>query len=234
MMNIVDYYAPDIDSTGLVLYMVKHRIPIEEVIYVNNGAEETDGMHYIKNVLIPYLKKHGVRFKSVKTDSIYDWYFSKKKIPFRINRDCTKMFKSDPFRQYLEQSYGEKHLNVYCGFTSEEKGRDQMRTWKTYLYKYPLIDNNIDRDSLKLLFDEASLPLPKRAGCYFCPFKSQREWLMTYLKEPERFQKAKALEERNAGYPKHTLVKERSLAWFEENAQMIMEKVKKRHYRRKF
>ncbi|MFA5746439.1 MAG: phosphoadenosine phosphosulfate reductase family protein, partial [archaeon] len=82
------------DSTGMIIEMVNRKMKIDEVIFADTGAEQPETYEFIEEFK-PYLKKHKIKFTIVqsKLGNLYDYYFSKKIIPFRLFRHCTDKFK---------------------------------------------------------------------------------------------------------------------------------------------
>lgn len=129
------------------------------------------------------------------------------KVPFFIKnkdgsvgmgwRQCTADFKIRAVDRKVREVLGYqprqrmKHLvTVQIGISTDEMQRmkDPREKWKRHVY--PLIELKMSRERCLEYYENAKLPAPPRSACYFCPYKSKREWRDLRDNYPEDWKKA--------------------------------------------
>jgi len=60
--------------------------------------------------------------------------------------------------------------------------------------KYPLVEQKLDRDSLKKYIISKGYELPIKSGCYFCPFTTKKGWIDLRNKHKDLWKKSLAME----------------------------------------
>ncbi len=197
----MNYFQPNglgVDSTALLILLTKEveqgiRPPFESV-HVKHGG---DGPWTYEN--LDQLKEAGYKITIIKPDNkgfdnIYDFYFSEKMVPpVFIGRSCSHKFKILPLRYYYKAK-GEPYT-IYIGFDATERKRVKPSPWKKVSIEYPLIEKGLLRNSCKKIIKDAGFFIPKKSGCYFCPFQSKESWMILKRDYPELFEKACLLEE---------------------------------------
>ena len=116
-------------------------------------------------------------------------------IPSRINRWCTIKYKTIPVKNYRIKLCGKEYKEKSCmllGIASEEKKRAKELGMKWT--RYPLIEQDIDREGCFRLIEKAKLPTARKSGCYFCPYQRKAQWLELYRDFPDLFETAEKLE----------------------------------------
>jgi hypothetical protein len=71
--------------------------------------------------------------------------------------------------------------------------------------EFPLIDLGLDRADCARLIQAAGLPMPRKSGCWFCPFQGKAEWMSLLRQHRDLFLRAEALEQNCQRYPGLTL-----------------------------
>jgi 3'-phosphoadenosine 5'-phosphosulfate sulfotransferase (PAPS reductase)/FAD synthetase len=208
MKKIVMYGAGQ-DSTGMIVEMINRKMKIDEVIFSDTGAEQPETYEFIKEFK-SYLKKHKIKFTIVKSSlgSLYDYYFSKRVIPFRLYRHCTDKFKIVPIRKYLQKKYKGKEYVRLFGIACDEKQRADKIRLRNKDVEFPLLEFGFDRKDCIETIKKKGLSVPVKSGCYICPFQSKRVWRELLDKHPELFEKARKLEENAKCFPEFTLSQE--------------------------
>lgn len=59
----------------------------------------------------------------------------------------------------------------------------------------PLVDMGIDREGCIEIIQAEGLSVPRKSGCYICPFQRNSQWRELWERYPELFRRAVALEE---------------------------------------
>jgi len=204
-LNIVSYGAGQ-NSTAMIIWMKNNNVPIDEIIFANPGNEMPETYKFIEEFK-KWCKKNNLKFTTVKSHlgTLKDWYYSKKKIPVRMFRSCTDLFKIRPIYKYIKKEYGKVHMNMYLGIDVGEKHRAKESGREDRTMLYPLIDNNINRKGCVEIIKKEGLSIPVKSGCYFCPFQNKGSWLTLLEKYPKLYDDTIKFEENGSGFPRFYL-----------------------------
>ena len=204
MLNYILSFGGGLNSIALLVYILKNKMPLDMVIFSDTGDEHDYTYESVK-FYKKYAEDHGIRFDIVKSTnnmSLYEYCYNKKITPSRMTRNCTKNFKITPMRQNITKVYGKRSPTVlYIGIAYEEIHRMKDSDVKYIKNVFPLCDAKIDRDGCTKILEDEGLPIPKKSGCWYCPFKKKQEWIDMMKNEPEQYNKAMRLEMNNKYYP---------------------------------
>ena len=217
-MKYILNYGGGVNSTALVIELVKRKFPLDYVIFSDTGSEMPKTYDYIK-IMSKWFKERNLPFILVKNKynkPIYDYYFEKKTMPYRKFRDCTDKFKKSPIMKFIKQFKEEKVIQ-YIGIGIDEARRMRGSMTKWIKFSYPLCDWGIDRKGCIDIIKKEGLPIPVKSGCYFCPYQNRDSWVKLLEKHPNLFKKARDMEEQNLSYPKNTLTWQHNLKIFEKS-----------------
>ena len=190
-------FGAGVDSTALMLLLLNEGREFETV-FIDHSGDYPETYEYVE-----YLKEKGYEItvlkpsviaKVVRYSTIYDYFWHYKSIPFRNYRICTDKFKIQTFNKFVE-----KPCIVYIGYDWSEFARAQKpktKSPKSIEYQYPLIEKRITRTQCKKIIRDHDLNVPRKSGCWFCPFQTLSQWKKLRDDYPELFKKAMALEER--------------------------------------
>ena len=80
-------------------------------------------------------------------------------------------------------------VEVFLGISTDEMQRmkDAREKWK--IHSFPLIENNWSRQDCLDYLRTINL-FPPRSACYFCPYKTKKEWRHMRDHFPKEFEKA--------------------------------------------
>jgi hypothetical protein len=197
-------YGGGINSTALLVLLIKQGYPLDEVVFADTGGEVPETYQYVKTIS-RYLRGKGVPFRIVRSvvGKLYDTCERRKVVPSEIWRWCTRDYKITPIYGYY-RSFN-SNIHQYLGIAYDETDRMKDSKAPYILNVYPLIDEKLGRRDCVDIIREAGLPLPVRSGCYFCPFNSLDRWEEIYRGHPDLFAKALKLEESNKHFPKQKL-----------------------------
>ncbi len=165
-----------------------------EGIFVDQGADWPETYEYFE-MFQGWLKDNGHKKITVLTPDVqsytklYDYYFAKKKVPSIMKRDCTDKFKLRPVYKYVE-----KPCFMLLGIDAGESHRARLNSKKGVENRFPLIEENIDRDGCKKVIRDHSLPVPMKSGCFSCMFQRNAQWKELRKRHPDLFCKAQELE----------------------------------------
>ena len=195
-----------VDSVAGLLLAQEQDIKYDEIIFADTSDERPETYDYLK-----YFEEKS-KFKITKVKShlgkIYDYYFNKKVQPTKFRRDCTGKFKISPIRKYLRKKYGKKEIfemNIYIDYS--EFHRMRTSDVKYITNKYPLVEQKLDRESLKQYIISKGYDLPIKSGCYFCPFTTKKGWIDLRNKHNGLFQKSIQMEKNSTTKTKLVMLK---------------------------
>lgn len=110
-------------------------------------------------------------------------------LPSRWQRWCTDKFKITPMYKYFERP-----CTVYIGFHAGELKRAKPSRDCDIYNEFPLIEKDIDQQGCIDIIANAGLPVPKKSGCFFCPFSRIEQFEYIRDNKPDLWCKVKKLE----------------------------------------
>lgn len=112
-------------------------------------------------------------------------------------RQCTWQFKIRPLRSELRRrEFGPKRpVDCLVGISIDEAERMKPSGKEWIANRWPLIDLEWNRRDCRDYVVERLGREPTKSACYFCPFKSDREFYEMREADPETFAKAVAADE---------------------------------------
>jgi hypothetical protein len=131
------------------------------------------------------------RIRNSGVESIESYCTQSGVLPLRGIRWCTRDWKRDPLRRWGREKGIFTHI---IGIAAEEHHRSKEKADGKYQNWYPLIEGGIDRAGCKEIIWANGLELPKKSGCFFCPYQSQSEWKNLWVNHPELFNRSIKLE----------------------------------------
>lgn len=137
------------------------------------------------------VSKHGVLPQRIIDQKFY---------PSFKSRYCTREFKIEPIDAFLEQ-FKDEGCELMIGLNADEiDQRTGNHGNKPFVkYSYPLVDNNLNRQSCIYILKKANLypefpPYMQRGGCIGCYYKSIKEYTAMALLNPKEFKVVEDLE----------------------------------------
>lgn len=202
-----------VQSTACLVLAAQGKIPYRTFIFANVGdkAESPATIKYIKEVLKPYAKLHGIEWIEVnkvnrkgEAVDLYDDCMNNAKsisIPLHYKdgglgfRNCTSKWKIQPIAKWIKHNAPECVLGV--GISTDEPQRAKpARDSDGYSKAYPLIELGIDRSMCLQIVKQEGLPQPPKSSCWFCPYHTTEAWTHRKRESPELFKRAVELERR--------------------------------------
>ncbi len=204
-MNILSYGGGVNSTACLLLVMEDERFtalrPGLQVVFADTGGEWPETYEYMEQVFVPFIRDRYALTITVVRDvlPLEEKALKQKMVPVRVNRWCTDHAKIRPIhklyegaalvRQIIGIDYGELHRMRDSG----EPGVENV---------YPLIDAKMRRPECREYLTRFGLPVPRKSGCWFCPFQRRGSWVELARKYPLLFQRAVALERNGAQFEK--------------------------------
>lgn len=188
-------YGGGVNSTALIVFIVKNKLPLDHVVFSDTGDEMPGTYEYLE-VMGKYLKRRNIPFEIVmnrRKESLSDTCLRRKVIPSQVWRWCTRDFKVTPIHAFYRKL--ESHIYQYMGIDYGEVHRMKPARVDYVTNLYPLIDYKINREECVKLIKNARLPIPEKSGCYFCPYNNMTRWGEIYEKHPDLFKHSMKIEE---------------------------------------
>jgi len=192
-------FGGGVNSVAMMLMLLDQKVEFE-AIFVDHGTDWPETYEYF-NMFQVWLEdnchKQIVVLKPdvQEFDNLYEYYWEKKWVPSFMRRICTDKFKIRPIHKHVE-----KPCFMLLGIDAGEQKRAKISINKGIENRYPLIENEIDRDGCKKIIIDHDLPVPMKSGCYICPFQRVGQWKELRKIHPDLFCKAQQLENRNIKY----------------------------------
>ena len=192
-------FGGGVNSVAMMLMLLDQGDEFE-AIFVDHETDYPQTYEYF-NMFQSWLVKRGhekitvLKPKEKDMSNLYDYFYSYSMVPSGFHRICTAKFKVKPIHEYIE-----KPCFMLIGIDWGEAKRAKISTEKGVENRYPLIENEIDRQGCKDIIAAHNLPIPIKSGCYICPFQKRQQWIELRRNNPELFCKAQQLEERNKEY----------------------------------
>jgi hypothetical protein len=199
-------FGGGVNSVGLMLWLLEHQHPLDEVIFADTGVELPETYGYLP-IIEEHLAGRGIKFTvvegRVRGRDLYETCWERRVIPSAIWRWSTRDFKVRPiFRYYRTLNI---HIIQYLAIGFDEF--DRMKTSKVPFVTnvYPLVQHRLTRADCTEIIQKANLPMPVKSSCFFCPFSSIERWAWLHQNHPDLYERAVALEEHSKHFPAQRL-----------------------------
>ena len=199
-------YGGGVNSTALVIFLIKNKLPLDHVVFADTGDEMPETYDYLKHMK-KFCIKHEVSFLIVKVrrgDSLSDRCLKRRVIPSQIWRWCTRDMKIHPVHAFYRSLKSQVYQYMGIGYDEVRRMKDLKVDYVTNIY--PLIDYKMGRNECIELIKDTGLPVPIKSGCFFCPFNNVQRWAEIYEKHPDLYRFAMKIEENGKHLPRQTLV----------------------------
>lgn len=174
---------------SVALYLLMRDMGVDfEAAFVDHGGDWPETYEYVKMFADKYPLTI-LRPDVEGVDSLYDYCIIKGMMPSRIKRWCTDKFK---VRVMIE--YYHRPCFVHLGIDAGEPHRARMSGVAGQENRYILIEEGINRDGCEQIIKDHGLPVPKKSGCWFCPFQRVGQWRKMRKEHPELWCKALGIE----------------------------------------
>ena len=198
-------YGGGVNSTALIILLVKKRLPLDYVVFADTGNEMPETYQYLK-VMGRYLEKVEIPLEIVRVrsgESLSDRCTRRRVIPSEVWRWCTRDMKVTPIHAFYRGL--KAHIYQYMGIDYGEVHRMKPARVDYVTNLYPLIDAKIKRDGCVDIIKKARLPVPIKSGCYICPFNNMERWASIHDKHPDLYKTAIKIEENGKHFGRQSL-----------------------------
>lgn len=204
-------FGGGVNSVALYLYMIEKEIDFEAV-FSNHGADHPDTyryMEYFNNEVVkrgwrPVTIIEGkVKEKSMdRPKDLFEYCLEKSVVPSRMLRWCTEKFKIVPTNLYMNSRLdgGENEkCYMHLGIAYDESHRanppkNPPKYLANKIYRYLFVEDEITRDENIEIIKRHGFKVPRKSGCYFCPYAKKIDFIELYRNDPCLYEKAKLLE----------------------------------------
>lgn len=182
-------FGAGVNSTALMLLLLDEGVKFEAV-FSDTGCEWPETYDHLR-----LLQEEGYKFTWLRpeitgTKTLYEYMMKYKIIPHWKRRFCTAKWKRKPFDRYVK-----KPCTVYIGYDYEERRHRHLPDRKGIHFEFPLIEREINRNGCVKIIKDHELTVPRRSGCWLCPFQPLAGWVRLRVTYPDLFQKAVVLED---------------------------------------
>jgi len=181
---------------SVALYLLMESMGIEfEAVFVDHGADWPETYEYVEYFIatgrpLTVLSPDVGTVEKRRFSKLMDYLEFRNILPSRAKRWCTDRFKVQVFNRYMETP-----CFVFIGFAADEVGRATMSSTKGAEYRWPLIEHDITRQGCIDMIKAAGLVVPRKSGCYVCPFQGAKEYRELRKSHPDLFCRVRRLEE---------------------------------------
>lgn len=187
-------FGGGVNSVALYLFMEQLGIDFEAV-FVDHGGDWPETYEYVDYFIstgrpLTVLKPSVNTIEKIVFDSIVDYCAHRKVVPSRSSRWCTDRFKIRPVYEYIE-----KPCFMHIGIDAGESRRAVLNSREGVENRFLLLEHDIDRAGCEQLIQDNGLRVPRKSGCFICPFQKSVEYRELRRKYPDLFCKAAALED---------------------------------------
>ena len=183
-------FGGGVNSVAMYLLLLEQGVDFEAV-FVDHGTDWPETYEYIDM----FKKMFQLTILRPKDGILYDYCWEKRMVPGFMRRWCTDKFKIRPLLNYYK-----KPCFQMIGIDYGERNRAKISTQNNVERRYPLIEADINRRGCIDIINRFGLPIPRKSGCFICPFQSVGNWSELRREHPDLFCKAEQLEQRNIEY----------------------------------
>ncbi len=194
MSNYLSFGA-GVNSSALAILLVNEGWR-GQIVFADTGAEYPDtycwldlferdwlqlrGLHVTRLKGLPWQRKAG-------GIGLLEYCEQAHVIPLAAVRWCTVEWKVSAIERWAIAN-GLTLADSLIGIAADESHRQTQA-------RRPLVDRFIGREGCVRIIEAEGLPVPRKSGCFICPFQRDGQWRELWERYPELFERAKRLEE---------------------------------------
>lgn len=184
-------YGAGVNSTALAILLIKAGWG-GPIVFAETGTEWPDTYCFMDYFESEWLRPRNMAILRIGAEwrgsdrqlSLIEYCEQRHYIPIMAQRWCTARWKVEPCEKYRDAG----------GYTAYMLGIDAGEQQRAQGTIRPLVDWGLDREDCIQVIEAQGLPIPRKSGCYICPFQSDHQWRELWHKHPELFARAEALE----------------------------------------
>jgi len=185
-------YGAGVNSTAMAIMLINEgwRGPI---VFADTGCEWPETYCFMDYFEEGWLKPRSLEImrlsgewrRAYNKQPLIELCETKTVIPLAAMRWCTHRYKVQPIKRWAEQNGVEMQL---LGIADDEAHRAQGRV-------RPLVERHIGRKDCVAIIQAEGLNVPRKSGCWLCPFQREAQWHELWKLHPNLFDRALRLEE---------------------------------------
>lgn len=187
---IVVSYGAGTNSTAMLVEMVKRGEKVDLILFADTGGERPETYNYAKMFSL-WLQERGYPkiteiVKGGLQETLEQDCWRRKALPSVAYgfKTCSQKYKGQPQDKFINNwqpsidlwKQGGK-ITKCLGFDAGEPERAKFLSDKKYIWRYPLLEYDMDREACLNTIKAAGLPLPGKSSCFFCPNSKPHEIL---------------------------------------------------------
>ena len=223
-MKYICCFSGGKDSTAMLIYILQHNLPLDEVLYVDVG----DWMWESITHHITYMEdEFGIDITVLDASEELDKGFKRWGFPSFFNRWCTGV-KRDMMKNYLKLKYPNEEIVQYIGYCSDEEKRTSKKLYSSFKTEYPLVNAGITtEDALEICSNHfidfgGVYNHHSHFNCWLCPLqrKSELEWI--FKNDKKKWDKLRDMQFNCYGsfYPNETIFDVEKGFWKKHHKQL--------------
>lgn len=202
-------FGGGVNSVALYLYLVEKGIDFETV-FANHGGDYPFTYEYLEYFNKELIKRGlrpitildvKVKEKSMEKGlNLYDYCIEKKILPSMMFRWCTDKFKTVPVHKYVNSKLEkDEQCYMHIGIAADESHRavppkSPPSYMKNKIFRYVFVEDGIDREGNIEIIKKHGFKMPKKSGCFICPYMKDIEFRELYKNDPCLYERVKELE----------------------------------------
>ncbi len=211
-------FGAGVQSSALLLMAENGDIPPVDFAVFADPKSESEDVYIWLDKIKKHIKKTKLIIATagnIEKDIVDYWSGIKKRVaqpPFHalasnpnngeetrgmIRRHCTVEYKIDVVDKVVRRELGYKknerikeHVEMVIGISYDEMQRMRISQQKWKSLHYPLVDMKLRRNDCIQYVEKFGLGKPPRSACFFCPYKSNKEWSKLKNESPNDWKKA--------------------------------------------
>lgn len=214
---IVVSYGGGVDSTAMLVGLHQRGIRPDLIIFAEVGNEWPETYWYLDEVLPGWLMSVNFpplvrvtyvprRFKHGPYSDLLGNCVQNKTLPSLAfgRKSCSLKWKVAPMDRYVNKMFAghieagikiQRLIGYDAGSKDSCRGGGMLEDSATYEYVYPLREWDWNRDECIANIKEASLPVPHKSSCFFCPSMQKDEVRELAANHPELLKQALEMED---------------------------------------
>jgi hypothetical protein len=198
---VVQSFGGGTQSVALLVLVAQGKLPrTERIVMADTTHEGSATWIYFDETVRPLVERLGVPLDMIQADGqVFKVYVEQEYMQLpaytltgKLPAACSNKWKRDLIRRHLRSlGYGpSKSVVQWLGMSFDELDRMRNTGLKWIEHAYPLVDLRLRRDEAIARVLDYGLPRPPRSSCYFCPNRTNDEWLDLYKNWPGDWAKA--------------------------------------------
>lgn len=202
---IVVAYGGGLNSTAVLVGMAQRKVVPDAIVFADTGAEKPATYDHVA-WMDAWCSRNGFpRIEVVRNEreTLEEKCLRNGVLPSLAYglKSCSLVFKKDPQEKWATAwergqeawNFGERCIKV-IGFDAGETRRAGIKNDERWIFWYPLIEWDMDREACLALLTAEGVPVPPKSSCFFCPASTKREILDLSIKHADLMARALKLE----------------------------------------